>query len=81
MPDAGGIAAELGSGDARVPAPAANAIPDEWMHIAAYLDVPDLCHLACIAMRFRSVLTVCLSSAAAQVWDKVCFYGCLSRVT
>ena len=71
QPVAGSIAAVPVRGEAAATTPPANTIPDEWMHIAGYLHVPDLCHLACTAMRFRSVMTTCLKRPAAQVTDSV----------
>ena len=51
--------------------PTFHEIPEIWTKIASFLGARALGHLACTALRFRAVLSTCVSTLASKALDEV----------
>jgi len=51
--------------------PAFHELPEIWTKIASFLGARALGHLACTALRFRAVLSTCVSTSASKALDEV----------
>mmetsp|Transcript_21147 Transcript_21147/g.30997 ORF Transcript_21147/g.30997 Transcript_21147/m.30997 type:complete len:222 (+) Transcript_21147:466-1131(+) len=50
--------------------PAFHELPEIWTKIASFLGARALGHLACTALRFRAVLSTCVSTSASKALDE-----------